>query len=110
MNDLPTLYRLADGTQANPSDCSANDKGVLTHKNGVPVAMDSDGKPVEIAREAEVNKTAQAADAGKDAEAAAKAINDGEKAAADAGVKPLAPAPVSPAVKPADESRKIETR
>jgi hypothetical protein len=61
MKDIPTLYRLADGTQADPSECSPNDKGVLCHQNGVPVVIDSDGKPLEIAREAEINKTADAA-------------------------------------------------
>jgi len=50
---MANWYRLADGTQADPSDCSKNDKGVLVHKSGVPVAVDSDGKPVEIVREAE---------------------------------------------------------
>lgn len=61
------LYRLADGTQADPSACKADDKGVMRHSNGVPVVIDSDGKPVEIAREAEVNKTAMAAKLGDDA-------------------------------------------
>lgn len=93
MSDIPTLYRLADGTQADPSACKLNDKGVLCHENGVPVVIDSDGKPVEIAREAELNKAAAAAQAGKDAGEQAKAINAGEKspndARADAGMKPL---------------------
>lgn len=105
MKDIPTLYRLADGTQGDPSDCAPDDKGVLRNKNGMPVVIDSDGKPLEIAREAEVNKATQAAEAGKQAEEQAKAVNDGEKSPndsrADAGLKPIdpaaKPAPVPPA-------------
>lgn len=121
MNDLPTLYRLADGTQGDPGECSADDKGVLRHKNGMPVVIDSDGKPVEIKREAEVNMTAKAADAGKDADEKAKAANEGPKPVTD-GRAPLDPALTAPAgeakaaaaatvdPKPAAENKKIETR
>ena len=72
MNDLPTLYRLADGTQAYPADCAPNDKGVLCHKNGVPVIIGDDGKPLEIAREAVTSGNVDAAEAGKDADERAR--------------------------------------
>lgn len=96
MSELPTLYRLADGTQGDPAECKADDKGVMRHKNGVPVVIDSDGKPVEIKREAEVNMTAKAATAGKEAEDAAKAVNDGEKPVEP----PVKASPGQPAVEP----------
>jgi hypothetical protein len=108
MNDLPTLYRLADGTQADPGECSKNDKGVLCHQNGVPVVIDSDGKPLEIKREAVINKAVEAADAGKNAEVAAKAVNDGEKTANDARAD-LGMKPVEPPAKPADDGKTGQT-
>lgn len=34
-----TWYVLEDGTAVDPSECSADEKGVLTHKSGAGVAM-----------------------------------------------------------------------
>lgn len=39
--------RLVDGTLADPSECEEKD-GVLVSKNGVPVALDSEGNPEEV--------------------------------------------------------------
>lgn len=82
--DAKALYVLADGTHGDPAECKANDKGVLCHANGVPVALKADGKPMTVGDQAVEGYS----------ESAAKAA-DGEK------VKPLgvddpsgAPAPV----------------
>jgi hypothetical protein len=43
-----TWYRLLDGTQADPNDVAPDDRGVLRHKNGLAVAVHSDGTPVSV--------------------------------------------------------------
>lgn len=53
--EIGGLYRLVDGTQADPSDCEAGKDGVLRHKNGVPVALNGAGKPETIGEEAAMN-------------------------------------------------------
>lgn len=60
------LYLLQDGTQADPSDVSKGDDGVLRNKNGVAVALYADGKPQTIGEDAERNKNVEAANAGKE--------------------------------------------
>lgn len=68
-----TWYRLADGTQADPNDVALDEKGVLRHKNGVPVAMRENGSPMTCgARDAE-----EKAPPAKDREL--KAAGDGKK-------------------------------
>lgn len=49
------LYRLQDGTQADPKDCSSGKDGILRHKNGLAVVLDADGEPLTLATEAERN-------------------------------------------------------
>lgn len=59
------LYRLPDGTQADPKDCEVGKDGVLRHKSGMAVVMTADGKPETIAPAAD----AEAAGAGEETKA-----------------------------------------
>lgn len=65
MKNLETLYRLPDGTQADPKDCSVGKDGVLRHKNGLAVVLDEHGEPQTIGDAAIANKNVEAAEAGK---------------------------------------------
>src|SRR5262245_12956571 len=109
MSDIPNLYRLADGTQAEPGDCSKDDHGVLRHKNGMAVVLDEKGEPMTSAREDEKNKTAEAAEAGKadEPEKPAEPVNE---APAAKPVEPAAPADNDRETKAADEAKPYQTR
>lgn len=63
--DIDTWYVLADGTHADPADVITNDKGVMQHKNGVPVALRENGLPLTSGVATATN--AKAAAAGKPA-------------------------------------------
>lgn len=80
MKKLPTLYLLADGTQALPSDCETDADGVLRHIYGMPVALHEDGKPMTVGGAAKDFDNVLAVKAGKAANAEAAAIVDAEKA------------------------------
>lgn len=66
---MTTLYLLRDGTYADPKDCF-KDKGdgVLKHKNGVAVALKSDGEPETMADATATNAQAASPPADKIAE------------------------------------------
>lgn len=51
-SDASNLYVLADGTHGDPAECKADDKGVMRHANGVPVALKADGKPLTVGDQA----------------------------------------------------------
>ncbi len=114
MNELPTLYRLADGTQGNPGDCKADDKGVLRNNNGMPVVIDSDGKPVEIKREARINKAELAAELGKSDKQPTELLMTASETPAPSSPPARTPTPApahpAPAAKPADDGKKPEPR
>lgn len=57
------LYLLQDGTYADPKECSKDEHGVLRHRNGMAVAMTSEGDPMTLAYQAEEGGNAAAADA-----------------------------------------------
>ncbi|HYD66187.1 hypothetical protein [Azospirillum sp.] len=60
---IGNMYRLMDGTQADPDDCAKGEDGILRHRSGVKVAIDGEGKPETIAGGAATNE--MAAHAGK---------------------------------------------
>lgn len=80
MKKLPTLYLLADGTQALPGDCEPDADGVLRHIYGMPVATHEDGSPVTVGGAAKDSGNIQAVEAGKVAAAEAEAITEAAKA------------------------------
>lgn len=48
----PSRVRLVDGTLADPADCKEGPDGKPVSKDGVPVALDAEGHPVEVEMEA----------------------------------------------------------
>lgn len=54
-SNIENLYRLQDGTQADPKDCEKGKDGVLRHKNGLAVVLKEDGEPQTLGHEAASN-------------------------------------------------------
>lgn len=79
------LYLLVDGTHASPDDCDVGADNELRHnENGVPVALDADGKPQKLSKLVLDAKNVEAAEAGVKASDEAEQINAENKAAAEA--------------------------
>lgn len=76
-----TWYILADGTQADPDDCSPGADGVLRHKNGMAVALRDNGVPMTIGVAAETGKNALAVELGEEGVAEAEQMAKAEAAA-----------------------------
>ncbi len=82
-----TWYILADGTQADPNDCSPDKDGVLRHKNGVAVALGDNGVPLSIGRAAVIGGNVAAA-AGVTDPAAITAITESTESKPAKDIKP----------------------
>lgn len=54
------LYRLQDGTQADPKDVSKGKDGVWRHKNGLTVLLNDKGEPQTIGEAAAASNPPQA--------------------------------------------------
>jgi hypothetical protein len=93
------LYLMRDGTYAEQGMCSKGDDGVLRHnENGVPVAIDSEGKPETLSRVVENGNVAAAAGVTSAPEAMPmmvgtldEAMAAAEEHHADADAEPVAP-------------------
>lgn len=71
--DSKELYLLQDGTHADPGECERGKDGVLRHKNGLAVAVDQNGEPQTIGKNAELHGNVEAAKTGEEAAAAKQA-------------------------------------
>ncbi len=82
-----TWYVLEDGTAGDPQDIAPNAKGVLMHKNGIPVQLRANGVPltsgVDVAAE-----RAKAAQNAKAKEVHAEPVHETKEIIADKPGKP----------------------
>lgn len=105
MTKVQPLFLLIDGTYADRDSCGPDSKGVLKHKNGTPLALDGDGKPMTLAGGAVDNMNVEAAKTDPGATTISIQPSTAVPATAEAGTE-LNPAPAE--VKTENDTNEIK--